>query len=90
MDSKVAYGSILRNLQAEARAQIVDSVYDEQNFGNFVVSFTVDSQLRSLVLDRGELAICSDLEGSENCRTVVQSIYELDEDAVLAAIAGHI
>lgn len=86
MDASAGYDAILRALAAEPRIRIVESFFDEVNFGNFIVRFEADGQPRSIVNDRGELVLCSDLEGSRDCRTALQSLYGVDKPALLRAL----
>lgn len=70
----------------DASKRIVESQFNEANFGNFVISFEVDGQPKSIVNDRGELVLCDDLEGSRDCKTVVQSLADADESIVISAL----
>jgi hypothetical protein len=86
MDAREAYEAISRSLGADPRNCIIKCVFDERNFGNFIISFEHSGAPRSIVNDRGELVLCDDLEGSVGRRTVVPSLYGLDEQRVVRAL----
>ena len=83
MDTKKAYETIRQALDADPRKRVVDSIYDEINFGNFWISFEADGQPRSVVNDRDELVLCRDLRGTVDCVTILPSLREADEQTVV-------
>jgi hypothetical protein len=86
MNARDAYEATLRAVGADPRNRILECVFDEVNFGNFIVSFEQGGLHRSIVNDRGELVLCCDLEGSRDCRSVVRSLREVDEQRVIRAL----
>ena len=90
MDSRQAFDAIQAALKANPGFKIIDATYDEDAFGNFVISFVRDTAPQSFVLDRGELVLCDDMDGSNECRTVLQSICDVEEKVVLNAVMASI
>ncbi|HKH27694.1 MAG TPA: hypothetical protein VKA61_05075 [Sphingomicrobium sp.] len=86
MGPKEAYDTIRRALADNQRTSIVDCTYDDAAFGNFVIAFEVEGRPSSVVNDRGELALCSDLAGTRQCTTVLRSIDDADEQTVIEAL----
>jgi len=86
MGSKEAYDTIRRALASNPRTSIVDCIYDDAAFGNFVIAFEVEGRPRSVVNDRGELTLCSDLAGTRKCATVLPSIADADEQTLVEAL----
>jgi hypothetical protein len=86
MGSREAYDTVRKALASSPRTSIVDCTYDDATFGNFVVAFELEGQPRSVVHDRGELALCSDLTGTRQCATVVSSIADADEQTLIEAL----
>jgi hypothetical protein len=86
MGSKEAYDAIRKALASNPRTSIVDCFYDDATFGNFVIAFDSEGQSRPAVNDRGKLALCNDFSGTHQCKTVVPSIADADERAVLEAL----
>jgi hypothetical protein len=83
---KEAYELIRRAIAIDAGKRLVGSRYDDQNFGNFIISFEEDGGSSSIGNDRGELVRCEGIDGSGPCTTVLLSIRDADEEAVLAAL----
>lgn len=88
MDSRDVYDAILRAIDADPRRQLVASRFDDAAFGNFVISFEEDKRPRSVVNDRGELVLCTGLNGSGGCTTVLSCLPGADEEAVLRALGA--
>jgi len=86
MGSKEAYDAIRKALASNPRTSIADCTYEDAAFGNFVIAFELEGQPRSVVHDRGELALCSDLTGTRQCTTVLLSIVDADEQTVIEAL----
>ena len=86
MGSEEAFTAIRRALGANKRVRLTKSIYDDESFGNFVISFQHAGKARSIVLDRGELILCSDPDGDGESKTLLSSIYEVDEQAILRAL----
>jgi hypothetical protein len=86
MDARKAYEAISKTIGADPRNRIIKCVFDKENFGNFIISFERGGAPRSVVNDRGQLVLCDDPEGRLGCRTVVQSLYGVDEQRVIQAL----
>lgn len=86
MDPREAYDAILSALGADRRKRVVRSDFDERSFGNFIVGFEEAGKPGSIVNDRGELAVCGDLDGSRDCTTVILSLRDVDAQTVLRAL----
>jgi len=86
MDGREAFEAIRDALNAEPRRRIIESRYEELIFGNFIIAFEHDGQPSSIVNDRGELFLCSDLSGSKGCTVILPSLYEVDEQGLLRAL----
>jgi len=86
MRSNEAYDAIRKALGSNHGTRLLSCTYDEEMFGNFVIAFEVDGRPSSVVNDRGELALCSDLVGTQRCRTIVRSIAAVDEQALIQAL----
>lgn len=74
-------------LATKPGTRVLDCTYNDAMFGNFVIGFEAQGLSRSVVNDRGELALCSDLTGTQHCRTIVRSIATVDEQALIEALA---
>lgn len=85
MDTKAAYDAILRAIAAAPNKRLVESVFDEEVFGNFVVAYNEMGRVRTLVSDRGEL-VRDDPAGSASRVTIVGSIGDQDERSLLGAL----
>jgi hypothetical protein len=79
---EIIRGAITR----DPNKRLVKSTFDEASFGNFIISFEEDGRARSVVNDRGELVVCSDLEGSRDCVTVLGSLHGADEQLIINAL----
>ena len=84
MRSDDAYNAILAALGSDPEIKIVERFLDEENFGNFVISFEKDGRRRMLTNDRGQLTF--DRGQATASRTIMQSIYEADERSLLQAL----
>ena len=87
MGPNEAYDAIQRAFANTPGTRVLDCTYSGAMFGNFVIRFEAQGQTRSVVNDRGELALCSDLAGTQVCRTIVRSIASVDEQALVEALA---
>jgi len=86
LDSETAYHIILRQFKLSPGNELVDSLFDEENFGNFFFSFRASGKDMSIICDRGELVICGDLLGGKDCKTLFPSLHNLNGDLLLKAI----
>lgn len=86
LNSETAYHIILKRLKLSPNSDLVDNSYDEENFGNFFISFKDRERHMSVICDRDELVICSDLLGTKDCKTAFSSLLNLNEDLLLKAI----
>lgn len=82
-----AYDAIRSALATIPGTRVLDCTYNDAMFGNFVIGFEVQGIARSVVNDRGELALCSDLAGTQHCKTIVRSIATVDQQALIEALA---
>jgi hypothetical protein len=64
---------------------MVESVFDEEVFGNFVIAYEEMGRITTLVNDRGEL-VRDDPTGAALSITVVPSIRDQDERSILRAL----
>jgi hypothetical protein len=87
MTPNEAYDAIRSALAAKPGTRVLDCTYDDAMFGNFVIGFQAQGRARSFVNDRGELALCSDLAGTQHCRTIVRSLANVDEQTLIEALA---
>jgi hypothetical protein len=85
MDTKAAYDAILRAIAADPTRRLVETVFDEDVFGNFVVAYHEMGRVRTLVNDRGEL-VRDDPTGAALRVTVIPSIGDQDERSLLRAL----
>lgn len=81
MASKDLFQSILNELP-RIGAVILDTDYNDNVFGNFIISFTIDNSNKSLVCDRGEIYFCQDSEGSRDCMLVCSLHGTIEKDQV--------
>jgi len=86
MKSKDAYDAICAAIKADPRKHLVSSDYSNDHFGNFVIAYEENGVPRSVINDRLKLALCDDLDGTENCRIVLQSLQSANEATTLSAI----
>jgi hypothetical protein len=86
MNSRPAFEAIKNALSSDPLTRIVSADFSEDHFGNFVIAFSKEGVESSLVLDRGELAICQGLNGSDDCRTLLSTIYDVNEQELIAAV----
>ncbi|HEX8379392.1 MAG TPA: hypothetical protein VF619_02440 [Allosphingosinicella sp.] len=85
MDTRDAYTAILKALGADSRKHVVACGFDEENFGNFAITFEVKGRPRTLINDRGELSLSHE-RTERGGRTILQSIHEADERTLLQAL----
>jgi hypothetical protein len=87
MGPNEAFDAIRRELATKPGTRVLDCTYTDTSFGNFIIGFEAHGQARSVVNDRGELALCSDLEGTQHCKTIIRSIAAVDEHELIKALA---
>ena len=85
MEPREAFEAIRRAIASDHRKQIVNSRYDEQAFGNFIISFRDNGRPRSVVNDRFELVLCENVEG-DGGTTLLRSIEDADAESILHAL----
>ena len=83
MHTDDAYNALLNALGLDREIKITERFLDEENFGNFVISFEKYGRRRTLINDRGQLTLS---RGREPSTTIVQSIGEADERTLLEAL----
>jgi hypothetical protein len=81
---KRAYDAISAALADQADVRLVTSDYDAEIFGNFHLAYWRKDRAVSIVLDRGQLFLCDDLQ-AEKCR-MVGDLFDSDETAILEAL----
>jgi hypothetical protein len=86
MQTKAAYDAIRRVLEADAQKRIVRSSFDEEVFGNFVISFIARGEPMSIVNDRGQLFLYDGINANEFRRTLLNDLYSADEAGVVSAV----
>ena len=86
MDAREAYQTILSALDADPRKRVVSSRFEEANFGNFVIGFEDEGRAKSILHDRGELVLCNDLHGNQDCTTALASLATADQPTALRAL----
>lgn len=86
MNSEEAYKTILHELISGGN-QILNKEHDHDNFGNFLIAFVNHGKERSLVCDRGEIALCNDLNGNSGCSTVINSIYGITAEELIDVLS---
>ena len=86
MTSEDAYNFLCETIKRGRTNNLVDCCFDAPNFGNFVIAFTRETAERSIVCDRGQIFLCSDLSGTKNCRLAVPSLHEVMKPALLEAL----
>ena len=82
-----AYEAVCRAINADPRRRIVDSRYDEQNFGSFAVSFEEGSEARCVVNDRGYLFVARGLDGTGEAIVTVPSLREENVKSLLQTLS---
>ncbi|MCW3797935.1 hypothetical protein OMW55_08980 [Sphingomonas sp. BN140010] len=86
MDAREAYETILSALHADPRKRIVSSLFEEANFGYFLIGFEDEGRAKSILHDRGELVLCGDLHGSQDCTTALASLATADQPTAIRAL----
>ena len=86
MNSKEIYNIVLQTIEKQNNIRLDDSRFDENNFGNFVISFVCGSRRSSIVSDRGEIVICDDFGGMGNCRTILPTSRYAQEVEIISAV----
>ena len=87
MDTRAAYDAIIRAISADSRRRVVRSSYEEDFFGNFVISFLEDGGPSSIVNDRGQLFLYDGLDAETYQGTLIDDLYNADEMAVMEVVA---
>ena len=86
MTPKDAFDVLVTVLGREPGNRVIESTYDDHNFGNFFISYTHQEIEHSVVCDRGELALCDGLLGTKNCRTIFPALRSVDEQMILGRL----
>jgi hypothetical protein len=73
-------------VRADRGKRLLDSAFDERNFGNFHISYKEGAHDKSIINDRGELVLCRDLEGRRKCTTVLSTLQGADQRTLRAAL----
>ena len=76
-----AYDAIRDALAKQADVRVVTSVYEPDAFGNFHIAYWRNQRAASIVLDRGQLFVCDDLE-AHKCK-MVGDLFDSDETEIL-------
>jgi len=79
MTSEDAYNTICNVFYASKKRELVNSFFDIDNFGNFVVEFLDETGGGAVICDRGQVHVCADSSGTKDCRLLVQSLDETTE-----------
>ena len=72
-----------------AQDNLVDSFYDEVNFGNFVIDCKGLRGGQSIVCDRSQIYICDKPGGEGECELVLASIYEITDRQLMQSLGLH-
>ena len=82
MGSEEAYNAIIRALK-DRGVRIVNAVFEEMVFGNFMISLIDRGEEKSIVCDRGLIFSCKSINDLKGCQTVVPSLYDVTETELL-------
>lgn len=69
-----AYRAIIHDVESNPKAELLSSSYDEELFGNFVISIVFSGKGCSIVSDRGQLFLCNDINGRGDCDLIASSL----------------
>ena len=83
MKSKAAYDAIRNAVEADTSKRMIESHYDEQNFGNFVIAFEENGERKTVVNERGFVTASAGLD----CIATVPSLHDADEQTLLRQLA---
>lgn len=73
------------------KRNIISSFYDENNFGNFVVTYEQNSRINSLINDRGSIMICKgDPNDTSNCEVLIESLFLINEANFKSILEPHL
>ena len=86
MEAREAYEVIRDAVEADPRRRIVDSFFDDQNFGCFIISFEEDAKARSIVNDRGFVWVAEGFDGSGASITTVPSLNDADGPSLVEGL----
>ena len=86
MGPNEAYHAIRDALMSKPSVSVLDCAYDDAKFGNFVIVFEADGEPRSVINDRGEIALCRGPAGNQHCTTVVPSVAAVEQEALITAL----
>jgi hypothetical protein len=86
MEAREAYEVIRDAVEANPRRRIVDSFFDDQNFGSFIISFEEDAEARSIVNDRGFVWVAEGFDGSGASRATVPSLNDADGSSLVEGL----
>jgi hypothetical protein len=85
-EARRAYASICQAVARHPRRRPISSDFDEEHFGNFLVSFEEDGQERCVVNDRGFVMITPDLDGRGAPIATVPSLYGVERERLIEAL----
>ena len=83
MTSEEAFTLIVNALQSSDRKKITKSLFDSENFGNFLIEIQDGKKLIIVTCDRSQILIDENIGGHAVTRLVVPSLYEISEISLL-------
>ena len=86
MDTRAAFDAIHRKVNSDPRKSIVESSFDERNFGNFWVTYEQGGERLSVVNDRGQLILYNGPAGDHFRAVLISDLGNADVKAVLDAV----
>ncbi|MEA1072452.1 hypothetical protein [Sphingomonas sp. LY160] len=86
MDTREAFEAIRRRVNSDPRKSLVESIFDEHEFGNFWVTFEEAGERLSVVNDRGQLILFDGPMGDRFRKMLVSDLRDANEQAVLYAV----
>ncbi|WP_114228866.1 MULTISPECIES: hypothetical protein [Sphingomonas] len=80
------YLAIVRAISRDPEKQLIDHWFDEDNFGNFYIGYSVSEQKRSIICEKGQIMSCSDLLQEGNCSVIHEWLGYVDEQVLLHSL----
>lgn len=86
MDTQDAYAMICAAVENHPHRRLLGRNFDEEHFGNFVVSFMQCGDERSVVNDRGSVYVTGDCDGTGEALATIPLLYEVEKHSLLAKL----
>jgi len=86
MNPKEAYELVRSAIEADPRNRPISGFYDEQCFGNWIVSFQAGGEAKAVVNDRGFVSLARGSDGSGEAIATIPSLRDADKASLLQAL----